>query len=123
MAKPKTVAGTAADPTIRFATVELDGETYKFAFDFNAIAEAEAATGLNLIHGINAFFRSDWNASQLRALLFASLHLGHPTLTLEDAGRLLRLDSINAITNGIIEAWRLSAPEKKEETAALAEAS
>lgn len=106
-----SVAGTAADPLVRFATVELGGETYKLAFDFNAIATAETVAGVNLLQAIDL---SGMTANQYRGMFYAALMKAHPEMTLAGAGQLITLPNIKRITDGILQAWRLAMPSPEE---------
>jgi hypothetical protein len=112
MSTKKSVAGTASDPTIKFATVEIDGDKYKLAYSFNAIAEAEAMAGCNLLQGMQTL--QDLSATQLRGLFYAALSVARPSMTIEEAGKLLRFDTMPAITNAIADAYILSMPKKEE---------
>jgi hypothetical protein len=122
MAKPKTVAGTAADPVVRYTPLEIDGSTYRLAYDFNAIAQVEQSQGVNLLKN---FMVSELNASSLRGILYAGLLKAHPEMTMEDAGRLIHPRNINSILETVVRAYEASMPEKKEAAAgeALAVAS
>jgi len=100
----------------------LGGRTYRLAYSFNAIAEAEHLAGCNLLGGLENL--ENLTAIQLRGLLYAALVVAHPTipdgdgqrpLTVEDAGLLVRLDTIGPITGALAEAYRLSMPEKKQD--------
>src|SRR5579864_8392167 len=82
MARRESVAGTALDPVIEFATLEIDGETYHLAYDFNAIAEAEKLAEANLLHGMAALMFNSTTAVQLRGLFYAGLRKAHPKMTL-----------------------------------------
>jgi hypothetical protein len=109
----KTVTGTSSDPTVRFSTVEIDGKTYSLAYDFNAIATAEATAGINLFEGI-ANLVSGLNAAQFRGLLYAALLKAHPDITLNQVGDLIRVDMLGALRIALSEAYVKSLPEKKE---------
>lgn len=111
MAKKKTVAGTAADPTINFTEVEIDGNTYHLAFDFNSIATAEAATGLNLLQ---TFAIGRLSASELRAVFYACAMKAHPELTLEDVGSLMRPTNLAKIIKFTVAAWTGSMPQEQD---------
>lgn len=111
MAKAKPAAALHVK---RSAKLEIDGRTYQLAYDFNAIAEAEASTGCNLLHGISAALFGTLSAAQLRGLLCASLRAGQPDITLAETGALIRIDTLERIHTAIAEAWGLSLPEKKE---------
>jgi len=108
----RTVAGSRKDPTIQFATLTLDGQEYKLAYSFNAIAEAENRAGCNLLSGLQDL--RDLNAQQLRGLLYAALSVAHPKITVEEAGDMIRLTTITTITDALAAAYILSLPEKKK---------
>jgi hypothetical protein len=114
MAK-RSVAGSAADPTIEFATLSIDDVEYKLAYSFNAIAEAESVTGCNLLRGLESL--TDLSATQLRGLLYAAMTVAHPEFTIEQVGHLIRLDTIGPVTTALAEAYSLSMPKKKAENA------
>jgi hypothetical protein len=113
MAK-KTVAGTADDPTIPYTKLTLKGTDYKLCYSFNAIAKAEAETGLNMFQGLNL---QALNAIQLRAMLWASLLTAHPDITLEEAGALIASPThCNLALSAIAEAWSASMPKQDAES-------
>jgi hypothetical protein len=120
------VAGTASDPTIQFASLEIDGKTYRLTYDFNAIAQAEAASGCNLLQGVAGFLLNTATAAQYRGLLYAALLKAHPKMSIDQAGNLVRIDTMPDIRRALAEAYNLSMPEKKrmdiEEVAAEPEA-
>jgi hypothetical protein len=107
------VAGTASDPTIQFAPLEIDGKTYRLTYDFNAIAQAEAASGCNLLQGVAGFLLNTANAAQYRGLLYAALLKAQPRMTIDQAGNLVRIDTMPDIRRALAEAYNLSMPEKK----------
>ena len=108
----RSVAGTAADPLIQFSTLEINGETYRLAYSFNAIALAESVAGCNLLEGLRNL--SNLSASQLRGLFYAALSVANPKITLEEAGALIAVDGTVQITDAVVEAYILSMPKKKE---------
>jgi hypothetical protein len=67
-------------------------------FDFNALAEAEAKTGQNLLSAIAAW--PELSALQARGLLFALLLPAHPKVTVAEAGSLFTED-MEAVVRGI----------------------
>lgn len=105
----RSVAGTALDPTIQFAKLEIDGKAYKLAYSFNAIALAETAAGCNLLGGLENL--GALTALQFRGLLYAALSVAQPKMTIEEAGNLIRLDTKGAIANALAEAYQFSMPE------------
>ena len=109
--KPRSVAGTINDPTIKFADLTIDDQHFKLGYSFNSIALAEAETGTNLLSGLQSL--TDLNAIQLRGLLYAALMIAHPDMTPDDAGALIRLDTLADCTMALASAYQLSLPEKK----------
>src|ERR1700735_1433665 len=101
-AKPSVVK--AVQPS---ATLEIDGQKYELVYDYNAIAEAEIETGngVNLLHGIAAFMLRTMSALQLRGILYASLKPRQPDITLQQTGALIRIDTMQAISKAVNEAW------------------
>lgn len=113
----KNIAGTAADPTVRFTPLTLNGQTYQLAYDFEAIAQAEELTGLSLLVGVNW---SQIGVRQIRAMLYASLLKAQPKITLDDLTPLLTVRNIAPIERALAAAWVESTPdpEKKDEPGA-----
>jgi hypothetical protein len=110
----KSVAHTAIDPTIRFETLTIRGVEYKLAFTFNALAEAEAQTGGNVLQCFGRL--SNLSAIELRSLLHASLLTAHPDMTVEHAGALVGLGNLPAIYVAIAKAFELSMPEEEKKS-------
>ena len=107
----RSVVGTAADPTLQFADLEIEGVKYKLAYSFQAIAEAEHLAGCNLLSGLENL--ADLSARQLRGLFFAALSIAHPKVTIAEATQLIRVESILPITLALAQAYNLSIPDKK----------
>lgn len=120
-------SGTPADPTARFALLELNGETYWLIFDFNAIARAEQVAKVNLLESLDF---SGLTAAQYRGLFYASLLKAHPEVTIDEVGQLINLRSMAKISAALLQAWKNSTgvedtedppePERKTEQAAPA---
>ena len=112
----QSVAGTPADPLIEYADVtiaSLTGEvtTYRLAYDFNAIAEAEQLAGCNLLQGMASVLLNTWTAAQLRGLFYAGLRKAHPDITIQEAGAMVRIDTMPAIHTALLKAYNSSLPE------------
>jgi hypothetical protein len=82
-------ASAASNGHVHTVEVELDRLRH-FRMDFNAMTEAEAATGLNLLQ---PDIWGKMTATQLRALMFAALKWEDPALTLEAVGEMLTLSN------------------------------
>ncbi|MBB5066144.1 hypothetical protein [Granulicella mallensis] len=115
MSENNQVAGTVGkDPTLPDVSLILNGVERHLCYDFNAIAQAEIHTGINLLRNI-----TDVSATNLRALLWAALLKENPKLTIEEVGSWITLHKVPAIHNAIITAWfgSLDEPEPKGEDA------
>ena len=119
MAKARLAVIAAVQPN---AILEIGGEKFTLVYDFNAIADAEALTGCNLLHGMAATLINTMSAAQLRGLLYASLQTNHPYrpaangkpesgISLRKAGQMCTLKEAPVIAEKIREAWALSLPE------------
>lgn len=102
----KSVAGSVADPTLKFAKLKLGGEEYSLCYSFNAIAEAERVAGCNLLIALEGL--QNLSAIQLRGLLYAALTKAHPDISIERAGALIGIKSLGPITTALASAYSLS---------------
>lgn len=75
-------------------TIQVDGKSYELVHDFNLLVKVEEECGRNLLAA-----RPD--AGTLRAMLYAHLLTKNPAMTLEAAGKLIRPDTIEAISEAI----------------------
>lgn len=108
MARKTAVAGVPGlDPTLPNVPLVLNGTTWHLAFDFNSLATVGSLTGLNLLSKLDL---QNLNAGEYRALLYSTLLKNHPDLTLEQAGSLINLASLPAITVALVHAWTGSQP-------------
>jgi hypothetical protein len=127
MGSKKNVAGTVKDPTITFSTLTVDEKDYQLAFSFNSISEAESVTKCNMLSGLvelNNLGKADiMGATMLRGLLYASMLVAYPDVTLEQAGNLIRIDTIRRIIDALTEAVVNSMPEGTEKNAQAPSAS
>ena len=125
MARRDGATGVAADPVVKYAEVVIDGVTYRLSYDFNAIAEAEKVADCNLLQGLAACLLNGMTAKQLRGLLFAAMIKAHPSLrrdgkgwpvplSIDDAGALIRIDTMPEIRDAIIRAYNESLPEAEK---------
>jgi len=95
------------------------------SFDFNALAEVEALTGGRNIFQIILKFKElqgltpdkvieNISFSDLRILLYAGLKSENPELTIEEAGKLAGIGSMQEVLSSILNAFNLSMPDKKK---------
>ena len=104
MARTNDRDRTADMPAVRFTPLKLSGSAYQLAFKFNALCEAEKLTGENLLQGLGRLINGGMTAAQYRAVLYASLRMAHPKLTLEDAGDLIESAFADGTISDIREA-------------------
>jgi hypothetical protein len=108
MAKAKTVANTADDPTVNYVTVELSGKKYKLAYDFSSLAIAEQLSGQNLLEAISL---NGITMLQLQGLFFGCLIKAQPKITLAEVGLLMNhLPNLPKIKQAIADTWIASMP-------------
>lgn len=131
------LAGTVDDPTISFVELEIEGQSYKLAYDFMAIARAEGivnglrATGeekINLVHGLAGLLSGIVNetfdpnspalayldARQALGLFHASLLIAQPKITLQETARLMLPLRLDAISAAVIQAYLEYMPEVRK---------
>jgi hypothetical protein len=109
--KPNTP--TAIKSVLPKVKLSVDGVDYWLVYDFNALAEGEAQTGINLLQCLNF---QNLNATKIRGLLYAALLRLQPDTTIEDAGNLLGSADSSAVMNAIVEAYLGSQPKPEPET-------
>lgn len=98
----ETVTNTTDDPTLQFTTLKLGDKTYRLIYDFDAIAMAEAITGMSLLVGV------DWmkiGVMQIRAMLYASARKAHPGVTVDEFTPYITPSNITKIEKALVDAW------------------
>ncbi len=91
--------------------VTIAGKTYPLRFDFEAIAEAEEIVNLPLITGLQARDITSPKVKLVRAMFFAAAHYDQPSLTFEDAKKLITRENLVDVWVKVLEAWTISNPE------------
>lgn len=108
MPKKNQVAGKVGqDPTLPNVSLILNGVERHLAFDFNAIVQVELLTGINLLKSAI----TELSATNVRALLWASLLKENPDLTVEEVGGWITMHNVVLIQQAVITAWFGSAEE------------
>lgn len=107
MAKTKVAGTPGLDPTLPDVTLILGGVERHLCFDFNSIALVEQHTGINLLKAS----LSDINATNLRALLWASLLKENENLSIEEVGSWITMRNANTVYTALITAWFGSASD------------
>ena len=108
----KSVVSTAHDPTVSFVKLTLRGKDYLLSYSFNALAEAEALTGMNMFQGLNL---QALTAVQLRAMLWTTMLTAQPDITLEEVGDLIASPTHCSLAlAAIAKAWTASMPVPDE---------
>ncbi|HXI88453.1 MAG TPA: hypothetical protein VNH18_14675 [Bryobacteraceae bacterium] len=82
-------------------TLEDDPQIYKLTYDFNAICDAEAVTGCNLLQA--QIRLKNLSATEVRGLLYACLKPAYPAVLLSEAGDLLSRD-LETVSGALAEA-------------------
>ena len=106
------------DPTLPDVSLILGGVERHLAYDFNAIVQAEKATGVNLLQ---AELR-EITATQLGGLLWAALLKEAPKLKLAEVQSWINPRNAYVIRQSLIAAWYGSIPEADDEDAPAGEA-
>ena len=94
--------------------IELD-KRRTMRFDMNAMVDFEAVSGKNVL-------KMNWqtmNITDIRSLLWACLHGEDKTLTLEGAGSILSLATLDELTTKLQEAINVALPVKKADESPL----
>jgi hypothetical protein len=97
-----TVAGTTADPTIKFTDLTLGKKTYKLCFDFDAVALAEEKTGMALLAGV------DWRnigVRRIAVMLYASALKAQPDVTMDEFRQYINHRNIGKIQMALADSW------------------
>lgn len=129
MAAKKQKTGAEAKSGLKKAILELDGETFELVHDFNIMCEVEPLVGCNLLHGVSALLMSTATGTQMRGLFFAMLQTNHKFkaatkdkpesgVSLLRAGQMIRLETLPAITEAMIQAIALTVKTPVEPEAA-----
>lgn len=90
---------------MRFTELQIDGETYKLVWDFNALCEAEGMTGCSLL--------SLSTSTQMRGAFYASLRTYHSQVDLAGAGRLIGIAGVARVMEALGAAFELSTGKKE----------
>ena len=113
----KKTAIRSTNPTVKYVPLEIEGETYQLAYDFNAIAVAEAECDVNLLYAIQFH---NLNARQFRGLLYAALLKSKPDITIAKVSSLITAGNLDRISEALVQAWAASMPKKADEENPLA---
>jgi hypothetical protein len=93
------------NPTEPTVELNIDGDSYRLLFSFEAIAEAEDLTGLPLISGLRKKDVDTPRIAFVRALLYACLRPHHSEVTYEEAAALVNQWNWSDIWGKVLDAW------------------
>ncbi len=93
-------------------------DTYLLRFDFEAVAEVEEIVDMALITGLRAKDITAPKARLVQAMLFASAHADQPSLTWDQARKLVTKKNLPSVWSKVLEAWAMSNPEPEDQPAA-----
>jgi hypothetical protein len=90
--------------------------TFELLFDFEAIAQAEDATGRPLLNGLTRREVDRPTISFVRAMLFAALLPTQPKITVAEASAFVTRKTMTPIWGKVLEAWVacMQDPEESE---------
>lgn len=97
-----------------------DGKEYRFIFSLNAIDEIEDSTGVTLRENIINLTDEKKNRQAIRDIVSALVNdengrNGDKTrISPQDAGYLVTLENMLAVTQAILEAYGISMPDKED---------
>jgi hypothetical protein len=104
-------------PTEATKELVVNGETYTLFFSFEAIAEAEEATGQPLILGLHKRDIQSPRIAMVRAMLWACMRPYHPKIEFSQAAALVNARNARDIWRTVLDAWIEGMEEQKAETA------
>jgi hypothetical protein len=102
---------TPVDPTLPKVPVTINGTTYYLCFDLGALAIAEShfrqqGHEVNLLDALPGY-----TLAHVRTLFPCALRTHHPTISFEDAQKLITLPTLYVVAAAIGAAWKASLPE------------
>jgi hypothetical protein len=97
--------------------LEIAGERFRIAFDYEAIARAEDLTDQPLLTGLSLKQIKTPKINFVRAMFFAALLREHPEMTYQRAAALVAKDTLSQIWVEIVGAW-MDAQRQDEESKA-----
>lgn len=109
--KKRTIAGTAADPTLPKTPITIKGKTYDLCFTFGALAEAETSINVELARKgsderVNMLMQFPIvNLANTRACFAAALRTFHPEISFADAIAMVTPGTIFTVAEIIQAAW------------------
>lgn len=121
--KKRTIAGTAADPTLPKTPITIKGKTYDLCFTFGALAEAETSINVELARkgsteSVNMLYQFPMpNLANTRACFAAALRTFHPEISFADAIEMVTPSTIVVISSTIMAAWNTAFMDGEEKAA------
>jgi len=100
-----------SNPLLPAVPVIVDGIKYSLRFDFESIAEAEEIIDRALLTGLRPQDIRTPKIRLVQAMFFAAAHCDQPTLTFDDAKKLVNRETLSDIWPKVLEAWSASNPE------------
>ena len=121
MSKKKVAGNPALDATLPYVVLELDGESYRLAFDYAALSVAErklADIGVQ-VNMLDALDLRSIGAERLPIVLYASLVKAQPDMTFEDVKHLVTMRTYALIFEKVVEAFVASMKETPKDQKAV----
>ena len=91
---------------------ELIYQTFKLAYDFNAICAIKVATGKSIINS-EVWEKIEDDPELLSVVLWGGLHLYHPALSIEQVRSMMLGGDWVAVLNKVVEAWKAARPKPR----------
>jgi hypothetical protein len=105
------------NPTEPTEELVVNGETYTLFFNFEAVADAEEATGQPLILGLHKRDIQSPRIAMVRAMLWACLKPHHPEVTYATAAALVNARNARDVWGAVLDVWVAGMEEQKAESA------
>jgi hypothetical protein len=118
----KTKAPASSNPIIPDVAIEIEDESYRLCFDFQALADAKGAlkaqgVEINVLRSIDF---SSLDVDTLPALFFAAARRYQPQLSWKRAQQIVNVRTASSIAVGLFAAWKgaMAKPSKNPTRAA-----
>lgn len=99
------------NPLLPAVPVVMGGLNYTLRFNFESIAEAEEIVDRSLITGLRPQDIRTPKIRLVQAMFFAAAHFDQPSLTFDDAKKLITRETLPEIWPKVLEAWTASNAE------------
>lgn len=92
-------------PTEPIIHLDVDGQSFELAFDFETVAIAEDMTGRAILTGLTREVATAPAINFVRALLYACLLKHQPKITYPEARALVKRDNLATVWTAVVDAY------------------